>query len=88
MIWLTQRKERKQIADERTYNVAYKASFFVLRVFTIVAAGIGVTLVALGRGNYPELQSPGLALAYSCCALLILYWLAYMYHYKKASGKE
>jgi uncharacterized membrane protein len=88
IIWLTRRREKKEIVDERTYNVAYKASFFILRIFTVAAAGIGVTFIALGRGKYPELRSAGLALAYSCCALLLLYYSAYLYYNSKASGKE
>jgi uncharacterized membrane protein len=88
IIWLTRKREKKQMVDERNYNVASKASLFVFRTFTIVIAGIGVTFIALGRGDYPELHSAGLALAYSCCALLLLYYSAYMYYNSKSSGKE
>jgi uncharacterized membrane protein len=88
IIWLTRRRKKKEIVDERTCNVAYKASFFILRVFTVAATGVGVTFIALGRGDYPELRSAGLALAYSCCTLLLLYCSAYMYYNSKASGKE
>lgn len=88
ILWLTRGRGKVEQTDERTYNVAYKASFFVFRVFAIIAAGIGVTLLALGRADYPELQTAGMALTYSCCALIILYYSAYMYYYSKASGKE
>jgi len=88
ILWLTKRRERIEQVDERTYNIAYKASLFVFRVFTIAAAGIGVTMLALGRSDYPELEPAGMALAYSCCVLIILYYSAYIYYNSKASGKE
>lgn len=87
-LFLTRKKEMKEKVDERTYDIAQKASLFVFRVFTVVAAGTGITLLALGRGDYPDLEPAGLALAYGCCALLLLYYSAYLYYNGKLGGKE
>ena len=86
--WLIRRGGEKPKTDERTYIVAYKASLFVFRIFTLVAAAVAVTLLALARGNYPELEPAGMTMAYSCCALIILYYAAFIYYNMKHGGKE
>ena len=88
ILWLTRRKVRDEHVDERTYTVAHRAAFFVFRVFVVVAAAVGVTLLTLDRSDYPELSSAGMTLAYSCCALLILYCLAYVFYNRRTSGRE
>jgi uncharacterized membrane protein len=88
ILWLTRRKSPVEQVDERTFTVAHRAAFLVFRVFAVAAAAVGVTLLALDRADYPELSSAGMTLAYSCCALLLLYCLAYFYYNSKASGKE
>jgi uncharacterized membrane protein len=88
ILWLTGRKGKAEIIDERTYIVAYKASLFVFRFFIITAAAAGITLLSLGRGDYPELESAGMALIYSCCILGMLYYAAFIYYNKKYGGKE
>lgn len=89
MILLLFRRGVKEVTvDERTYSVAYKASRAAFVVFGVGAVTIGATLLALGKAGQPELKQIGFTLAYSICALVLIYSIAYRYYNKKLSGKE
>ena len=85
---LLRRRVREVVVDERVYSIAEKASLVALRVFGIIAAVIGITLVALGWQSASDLYKIGLTLAYSSCGLLVIYYIAYLYYNRKYSGKK
>jgi uncharacterized membrane protein len=85
---LLRRRVREVVTDERVYSIAEKASLVAFRVFGIVAAVIGITLVALDWQSASDLYKIGLTLAYSACGLLVIYYIAYIYYNRKYSGKK
>ena len=89
VILLLFRKGVKEVVvDERVYSIAEKASLITFRVFGILAAVIGATLVALGWDSSSDLYKIGLTLAYSACGLILIYYIAYIYYNRKYSGKK
>ena len=89
VILLLFRKGVKEIVvDERVYSIAEKASLISFRVFGILAAVIGATLVALGWDSSSDLYKIGITLAYSVCGLILIYYIAYIYYNRKYGGKK
>jgi uncharacterized membrane protein len=89
VILLLFRKGVKEVVvDERVYSIAEKASLITFRVFAILAAVIGATLVALGWDSSSDLYKIGITLAYSVCGLILIYYIAYIYYNRKYSGKK
>lgn len=88
ILLLFRRSVKEVTVDERTYSIAYKASRFTFVVFGVGAVTIGATLLALGQAGQPELKPVGFTLAYSICALILVYGIAYRYYNRKLGGKE
>ncbi len=78
LIALGRRRVTEVMEDERVIRISEKASMRVYQVFVTAAALIGTTLLALNR--YTEV---GYTLAFSACALLILYMIFYEYYRRK-----
>ncbi len=76
------------VVDERVNAIAYKATRLAYLAFVILALITGATLIVLGKDSSPELFRTGLILDFSVCALLLFYWMAYIYYNKKLGGKE
>lgn len=76
------------IVDERTYSVAYKASRLAFVIFSVGAVTIGATLLAFGKGDYPELKPIGFTLTYSVCGLVLIYSIAYIIYNRILGGRE
>jgi uncharacterized membrane protein len=74
------------VADERDERVSEKAAKIAMEVFAATSAFVGVVLIAL-RIDHPEYTNPGFALAFSACALMILYSVLYGY-YNRRYGYE
>ena len=88
IIGLCIRKGVKKLAvDERVNTVAEKALSVASGVFIILAAPVGLTLIALGRNNHPNLEPISFTLAYSTCAVVLIYWIANIYYNRKLGGK-
>ncbi|MCX5998042.1 MAG: DUF2178 domain-containing protein [Chloroflexi bacterium] len=79
LLYLLRRRVRGVTHDERNYRIGEKASRFTVRVFAFVAAIVGTTLVAADAGDSSSMETVGLTLAFSACALLILYAVSYAY---------
>jgi uncharacterized membrane protein len=58
------------------------------RVNTIPAVIAGAALTNLAEGASDVRFSIGLTLDYSACALMVFYWLGYIYYNRKLGGKE
>ena len=79
LIVLGRRRVTEIIEDERTYRISEKASRRIYQVFVTSAALVGTILIALNRH-----EDVGYTLAFSACALLILYLVFYSYYNKRA----
>jgi len=79
LIALGRRRVTEVMEDERVIRISEKASMRVYQVFVTAAALIGTTLLALNR--YTEV---GYTLAFSACALPILYMFFYGYYRRKS----
>lgn len=72
--------------DERDARVSEQASKVAVAVFASASALSGLILIAL-RIEHPEYMYAGFALAFSACALMILYSILYGY-YNRRYGYE
>jgi uncharacterized membrane protein len=75
------------VVDERTYDIANRASRAAFQIVTLAMVLTGATLVALGYGNYPEVEPVGFALIYSAAGLMMAYLISYAYFNRKLGGK-
>ena len=78
LIALGKRGVKEVMEDERTERIGEKASRRTYQVFVIGAALIGTTLAALNKHT-----EVGYTLAFSACALLLLYIIFYGYYSRK-----
>ena len=78
LIALGKRGVKEVMEDERTQRISEKASRRTYEVFVGGAALIGTTLIALNK----HIEA-GYTLAFSACALLILYIIFYGYYNRK-----
>ena len=76
----------EEVVDERDERVSERAAKVAMEVFATISALVGIVLVAL-RYEYPNYTYVVFALAFSACALMILYSLLYGY-YNKRYGYE
>ena len=79
LIALGKRGVKEVMEDERTHRISEKASRKIYQVFVMGAALIGTTLIALNK--HIEV---GYTLAFSACALLVLYLVLYSYYNRRA----
>ena len=83
ILLLLKRGVKEVIVDERVFSVADKAATLVFRTFVILAGMTAATMLALNQERYPDLEQAGFTLAYSVCALLVFYCVAYTYYNRK-----
>ena len=88
ILLLFRRGVKEIVVDERIYSISEKASLITFRLFGILAAVTGATLVALSQETIPSLEPIGFTLAYATCVLVMIYYIAYSYYNKKYSGKK
>ena len=87
ILFIIRRGVKEIVIDERTYNIANRASRAAFQVVTLAMVLIGATLVALSYGNYPEVGTVGFTLIYSAAGFLVVYLISYAYYGKKLGGK-
>jgi uncharacterized membrane protein len=83
LLYLLRRQVKGVVEDERNYRLSEKASRLTIQVFAFLAAITGTTLIALTENDCSHLREVGLTLAFSACALLVLYMISYAYHSRK-----
>ena len=79
LIALGKRGVKEVMEDERTHRISEKVSRRIYQVFVIGAALAGTTLIALNK--HIEV---GYTLAFSACALVLLYMVFYGYYSKRS----
>jgi uncharacterized membrane protein len=85
---IIRRGVKEVVIDERTYSIANRASRWTFQAGVLLMALAGAMLLALGYGEYTTLKTPGFALIYSACGLLVIYLIGYYYYAQKYGGKE
>ncbi len=85
---LTRRMVKEVVVDERNYTIANQASRITFQASVIIMAFVGVTLGALSRGNYPDLQPYADTLVFGAGGLLIIYIATILYYTGKHGGAE
>ena len=88
ILYLFRRGVKEVVEDERIYRIADKASRRTVQILGILMAVAGATLIAVSRSGSPSLEQAGYALAYSVCAMLVIYYITYIYYNRKFGGKE
>ncbi|MFC1903798.1 DUF2178 domain-containing protein [Chloroflexota bacterium] len=88
LIYFFSRRVREVVVDERINSIAHKATRLAFLAFVILAVVIGAILIALSQESSSNLYQIGLTLNFSVCAILVMYWIAYIYYNRKLGGKE
>ena len=88
ILFFFSRRVREVVVDERVQSIANKASRLTVKVFSSLTVITGAVLIILSRDGSPQLFQVGLTLAYSVCAILVIYWIAYFYYGWKYSGRK
>ena len=83
---LCRRRVTEVVEDEMILRVSERASRRALQVFVAVSGLVGMLLVAFRGTEYAGLAQVGYTLAFSACALLMLYILFYGYYNRKGIG--
>lgn len=79
LIALGKRGVKEVMEDERTLRISEKASRRIYEIFVVGAALAGTTLIALNKHT-----EAGYTLAFSACALLLLYMVFYGYYSRRS----
>jgi uncharacterized membrane protein len=85
---ILRRRVREVVVDERSYNIASQASRITFQAGALIMVAVGITLMALSRGNYPELESYGYTLIYGALGFIVLYLCSVLYYTGKHGGAE
>ena len=88
ILFTLRRRVTEVVVDERVNTIAYRASRLAFSIFALLAVIAGITLIYLAEDTSDMLFHVGLTLNYTACALLVFYWLAYIYYNRKLGGKE
>jgi uncharacterized membrane protein len=88
ILFALRKRVKEIVVDERVNAIAYKATRLAYLAFVILAVITGAVLIILSKNGSPELFQIGLILDFSVCALLVFYWMAYIYYNRKLGGKE
>ncbi len=83
LLYLCKTRVEEVLEDERIYRISEKASRRTFQVIILTIGLLGVVLITLGKGAFVEYKQIGLILAFSVCALLILYLFFYGYYSKR-----
>jgi uncharacterized membrane protein len=81
LLYSMKKKVKGVMEDERDYEVAGKAARYSITIFTAIASLVIIVLFSQREGN-PQFELVGAVLAYSICALMILYSLIFKYYQK------
>lgn len=81
VILISRKKVDEVLSDERDVQITGKSARLALSIFCVVGAVVTFILMAQRNSNY-VFEVAGSTLAYSVCALLLLY-SAIFYYYEK-----
>lgn len=78
-LMLLRRKVKEVMADERDYATGGRAALLAIQIYSWAAVAGMFVLYAL-RDTNPAYEAVGLTLAYSTCALMLLYGVIFRYY--------
>ena len=84
LLYLLRKQLKEVIEDERNYRISEKASRTTIQISAFLMGIIGAVLIALNIGGNSPFREVGLTLAFSACALLLLYLTFYSYYSRKS----
>jgi uncharacterized membrane protein len=84
--WLLVRNDKRTLVDERAQMINQKAQSASMYTFLIGTAILGLILVTLGNGGYPDFFPLGYTLMYADCSLLVLNLIFGTYYRRKYGG--
>ncbi len=82
IIVASKKKVKQVLSDERDYALAGKAARISLSIFSVVGAVITSVFMFL-RDTNPAYEIIGSVMAYSVCALLLIYSIAFKFYEKQ-----
>lgn len=83
LLFVLKRRTKEVMEDERTHRISDRASRTAVVIFAPALVLAAVVLIVLANTVLPDFKQTGDILAYSGCALVILYNIAYVYHERK-----
>jgi uncharacterized membrane protein len=83
MRYLSPKKLKEAIVDERTYRIQEKASAMAIRIFTLAMLYAGAILLYISSRTDSELSQPGFILLYSVCGLMLLRLILQFYYSRR-----
>ena len=83
LLLLLRRRVKEIMIDERTHRISERACRMTVGIFAPLIAVTAVTLIMLSKRVLPDVRQAGFALAYSACAMMVLYDIFYLYYERK-----
>ena len=88
VIMMVLRRSIKEIvADERTYDIAGKASRLTLQIVAVGMSLAGAVLLAISRDSSSTMGQIAITLCYATCALLVINYIAYYFYSRRLGGR-
>lgn len=84
LLYLASRHVKGVMKDERNYRISERACRITLGIFIPAIAVASAVLIILSKSSSTGLGQVGLTLAYSACALLVIYSISYLYFSSKS----
>jgi len=83
LLFFLRSKVKEVMKDERSDRIKEKTARIAMPVFVVMAYVASAVLVLLGKNTSSSLMQIGITVGYSAFALLIIYWIIYIYYAKK-----
>lgn len=83
LLFFLRSKVKEVMKDERSDRIKEKTAGITIPIFTIIAYVTSAVLVLWGKNTSLALMRIGITVGYVAFALLITYWIIYIYYAKK-----
>lgn len=83
VLYLLKRQVKEVMEDERSHHIDEQAARTAVGIFAPAAVLVALVLIVLSNSVLPGYKQAGIVLAYSGCALMVLYHIAHLYHNRK-----
>ena len=84
LLYLCRKRVKGVIADERNYRISEKAARITMAIYGPVVGVLSAVLLALSNSLYPDLKPVAYTTAYLSSALVLLYYILYIYYERKS----
>ena len=86
LLFFLRSKVKEVMKDERSDRIKEKTAGIAIPVFAAIAVITSAVLVLLGQNISSGLMQIGITVGYSVFALLIIYWIIYIYYAKNTKA--